>query len=187
MPGSQACPTCGVQLDPMHAPVARIRGGKVVSFCSQDCAAAAPSDALQRRPRSAMPVLSRQTPDPPDLLAAALTPVGAAEPPSRPAPRSTPPPPPMAEPLPPSASQLRRSNRMEASREYLDVESEDEPRLALERGRWRGLLLAVCALVLAGGVALLVRELMPLTGVGDTELGEAESPVREGAGTAAFS
>lgn len=162
----------------MHAPVARIRGGKVVSFCSQDCAAAAPGEAIERRPRAAIPALPRQVPD---SLAAALAPISsepAPRPASRPAPRSTPPPPPMAEPTAPPARQVRRSNRMEASRDYLDAESDDAPRPP-PRGRGRGVVLALCALVLAAGVALLVTEVMPLAGVGDSELGEAESPVRD--------
>jgi HEAT repeat protein len=169
--GTQTCPACGNQLDPMHAPVARIRGGKVVSFCSPDCAAAAPGERLERRPRAAIPALPRQGPD---ALAAALAPI-ASEPVPRPARRSTPPPVPVAQPMP--ARQVRRSNRMDASREYLDVESDDAPRPAPRRGR--GLVLTVCALVLAAGVALLVSEVMPLAGVGDTGLGEAESPVRD--------
>jgi len=183
--GSQSCPACGKQLDPMHAPVARIRGGKVVSFCSQDCAAAAPGEHIERRPRAAIPALPRQGPD---ALAAALAPISTAEPVRRAEPlpraaaRSTPPPPP--EPSAAPARAVRRSNRMDASREYLDVESDDEaPRQAPSRGR--GLILAICALVLAAGVALLVSEVMPLAGVGDSELGEAESPVREAPGAAA--
>ena len=173
--GTQTCPACGNQLDPMHAPVARIRGGKVVSFCSPECAAAAPGEQLERRPRAAIPALPRQGPD---ALAAALAPI-ASEPAPRPARRSTPPPAPMpmpmAEPMP--ARQVRRLNRMDASRDYLDAESDDAPRRAPRRGR--GLVLALCALVLAAGVALLVSEVMPLAGVGDSELGEAESPVRD--------
>lgn len=32
------CPHCSTPLDPTHAPVARIRGARVVTFCSIDCA-----------------------------------------------------------------------------------------------------------------------------------------------------
>ncbi len=170
--GTQTCPACGKQLDPMHAPVARIRGGKVVSFCSPECAAAAPGEQLERRPRAAIPALPRQGPD---ALAAALAPI-ASEPAPRPARRSTPPP--VPEPPAPQVRQVRRSNRMDASRDYLDAESDDLPR-PVPRSRGRGVILGLCALVLAAGVALLVSEVMPLAGVGDSELGEAESPVRD--------
>ena len=111
-----------------------------------------PGEQLERRPRAAIPALPRQGPD---ALAAALAPI-ASEPAPRPARRSTPPPAPMpmpmAEPMP--ARQVRQSNRMDASRDYLDAESDDAPRRAPRRGR--GLVLALCALVLAAGVALLV-------------------------------
>ncbi|GAB4517338.1 MAG: hypothetical protein Tsb0020_35920 [Haliangiales bacterium] len=33
-----ACPTCGAAIDPARAPVARVRAGKVVTFCSLACA-----------------------------------------------------------------------------------------------------------------------------------------------------
>jgi HEAT repeat protein len=34
------CPTCGKPVDPLRAPAVSVRGGKVVSFCSKDCAGA---------------------------------------------------------------------------------------------------------------------------------------------------
>lgn len=36
------CPTCGKALDVLRAPVARVKGGKVVTFCSAACAAGSP-------------------------------------------------------------------------------------------------------------------------------------------------
>ena len=33
------CPTCDVLIDPTRAPIAAVRGGRVVTFCSQACAA----------------------------------------------------------------------------------------------------------------------------------------------------
>jgi len=37
------CPSCSTALDPTHAPVARIRGAKVVTYCSVACADAPPA------------------------------------------------------------------------------------------------------------------------------------------------
>ena len=36
-----ACPTCGKPVDPLRAPAVLVRAGKVISFCSKDCASAA--------------------------------------------------------------------------------------------------------------------------------------------------
>lgn len=38
-----ACPTCGKPVDPLRAPAVSVRDGKVVGFCSKECAAAAES------------------------------------------------------------------------------------------------------------------------------------------------
>ncbi|HWM85162.1 MAG TPA: HEAT repeat domain-containing protein [Kofleriaceae bacterium] len=138
MTGSQNCPSCGNALDPMHAPVARIRGGKVVSFCSAACAAAGPGDDAERRPRSAMPALPR----PPGEALVSPAPQAA---------RVT--------ARPEAEVEPRRSRRMPSSREYLEVEEEPAP-----RRRGRGLILVVCILVLAGGVVLLASEMVPLRG-----------------------
>src|SRR5437763_11620078 len=35
---SPTCPTCGKPIDPLRAPVARISGGKIVTYCSKQCA-----------------------------------------------------------------------------------------------------------------------------------------------------
>lgn len=45
---STSCPTCGKAIDPLRAPVARIAAGRVVSYCSAECA-----DQL---PRAAAPI-----------------------------------------------------------------------------------------------------------------------------------
>ena len=37
------CPTCGKPVDPLRAPAVGVREGKVVSFCSKECAAATES------------------------------------------------------------------------------------------------------------------------------------------------
>lgn len=50
------CPTCGKPVDPLRAPAVRVNAGKVVSFCSKECAAAAetkPVKAPVRAPSAA--------------------------------------------------------------------------------------------------------------------------------------
>jgi HEAT repeat protein len=36
-----SCPTCGKPVDPLRAPAAKIKAGKVVAYCSKECSAAA--------------------------------------------------------------------------------------------------------------------------------------------------
>ncbi len=38
-----ACPTCGKPVDPLRAPAVSVRDGKVVGFCSKECADAGQS------------------------------------------------------------------------------------------------------------------------------------------------
>jgi HEAT repeat protein len=45
---TRACPSCGQALDPLRAPVARIVGGKVLAYCSAECAAGGASVAVPR-------------------------------------------------------------------------------------------------------------------------------------------
>jgi HEAT repeat protein len=79
-----------------------------------------------------------------------------------------------------SAADARR--RMPVSREYLAVEAGEPIRRPPPRSR--GVVLAICALVLAAGVALLATEVLPLDGTEVLEQ-EAESPVRASAGSTA--
>jgi HEAT repeat protein len=171
----------------MHAPVARIRGGKVVSFCSAECAASAGGDDVERRPRAAIPALARSPsarPEPSRPRTAPAAPA-RAEPARRSVPSSAPP------PLPDAGASAqpdaRRAHRLPASHEHLAVESGEA--VARAPGRGRGVVLAVCAIVLAAGVALLVTQLRPLgDAVGDrVGIEQAESPVRSAASSAARS
>jgi HEAT repeat protein/YHS domain-containing protein len=59
------CPTCGKTVDPLRAPAVSVRDGKVVSFCSRECAAAAESKPVVT---SAKPERARTEPPvpPPD-------------------------------------------------------------------------------------------------------------------------
>ncbi|MGE5185717.1 MAG: HEAT repeat domain-containing protein [Acidobacteriota bacterium] len=43
-----ACPTCGKPVDPLRAPAAKIKGGKVVAYCSKECAGAADTAPVAR-------------------------------------------------------------------------------------------------------------------------------------------
>lgn len=45
-----ACPTCGKPVDPLRAPAVGVRDGKVVGFCSKECA-----EALESKPTPAPP------------------------------------------------------------------------------------------------------------------------------------
>jgi GGDEF domain-containing protein len=181
VPGSQTCPTCGNALDPMHAPVARIRGGKVVSFCSAECAAAAPAEET-RRPRASIPALPRQ----PEPAPAVPAPRGRETPAPRvieaPAPRAKETAAPRAVETPKQSAADARRARMPVSRDYLAVEAAEPIRRPPPRSR--GIVLAICAIVLAAGVALLVTEVLPLDGTEVLEQ-EAESPVRASAGSTA--
>lgn len=49
---SSTCPACNAPIEPTRAPVARVRGGRVVTFCSQKCADA---------PEAALTALRAQT------------------------------------------------------------------------------------------------------------------------------
>ncbi|HKE19775.1 MAG TPA: HEAT repeat domain-containing protein [Kofleriaceae bacterium] len=187
----------------MHAPVARIRGGKVVSFCSAECAGTAGADDAERRQRAAMPALARPAsagpvpapaPEQARSRPAPLTPAPPRAEPMRSRPAPPTPAPARAEPVrarapssspPPVPAEVsaaageRRAHRLPASHEHLAVESGEA--VARAPGRGRGVVLAVCALVLAAGVALLVTQVLPLgDAVGDrVGIEEAESPVRE--------
>ena len=44
------CPNCGKQVDPLRAPAVGVRDGKVVPFCSKECAA-----AMESKPTKLVP------------------------------------------------------------------------------------------------------------------------------------
>lgn len=41
------CPTCNIALDPTHAPVARVRAARVVTYCSKSCAESADTGSIR--------------------------------------------------------------------------------------------------------------------------------------------
>jgi HEAT repeat protein len=59
---SSTCPACNAVIDPARAPVARVRGGRVVTFCSRRCADAPESEyaalRAQAAPAAAQPAAS---------------------------------------------------------------------------------------------------------------------------------
>jgi hypothetical protein len=173
--GSQNCPSCGKALDPMHAPVARIRGGKVVSFCSAECAAGlvpgtglpAPAAEPVRRPSAGIEA-AREPRRSSAAMEAAREPerrpsaaMEAAREPSRSAGMEA-----AREPRRSGAMEAARepvrAPRMPSSREYLAADADDSDVRALRRSRrGRGAILTVCVLVLAAGIGLLVTEVLP--------------------------
>ena len=69
------CPTCEKLIDPTHAPVARIVGARIVTFCSQACASGRPEPRPptepevseprpEPRPRAAPPAPTPESPTP---------------------------------------------------------------------------------------------------------------------------
>jgi len=85
------CPTCQSVIDPTRAPVARIRGARVVTFCSVECAEGRPA-AVPEPPPKAKPKAKAKAPAP------AATPPAAAEPNRAAAPARVAPPPPASVP-----------------------------------------------------------------------------------------
>jgi HEAT repeat protein len=149
----RTCPTCGLALDPLRAPVARVVAGRIETFCSRDCAAgmvpvrAARPGADPARPGPARPAAERP------LRPGAERPARpAAERPARPgaappAPAFTPPAGPAAPPGPVEV--------VVAPAGALD--DEDEPRREIDRRRRRNRRVAwLTAGIVAGGMAVVV-------------------------------
>ena len=73
-----SCPTCGKAVDTLRAPAVSVRDGRVVAYCSKECAAAAESRPVAapviaaaaaaaeqkpvKRPPTPVPVAMRRTP-----------------------------------------------------------------------------------------------------------------------------
>jgi HEAT repeat protein len=65
---SQTCPSCGKPLDATRAPVARVRGVKVVTYCSVACADSGAS-GLAAGSQTRTPALAAPVPEPPAPVA----------------------------------------------------------------------------------------------------------------------
>lgn len=58
------CPTCGKPVDPLRAPAVRVTAGKVVPYCSKECASAAESQPVRIAPTKVVRVPSDELPKP---------------------------------------------------------------------------------------------------------------------------
>src|SRR5690606_37915113 len=178
---TRTCPTCERPLDPMHAPVARVRGARIVTYCSVACAegarpvappaaAPAPEPAPARRKekggrdRSAAPPGTQPAPAAP--ARAAPAPAPAASPPRpAPPPAAAPSAPPVAAPtaaLAPAASASPAAAAAAAPSARTEPRPSTAPDLLVPEtraGRPRGALFAVCGLLVAAGVGFIGVEL----------------------------
>ena len=58
-----SCPTCGKPVDALRAPAAKIREGRVVAYCSKECATAADTSPVAKQPAAAArPAVGKATP-----------------------------------------------------------------------------------------------------------------------------
>ncbi len=179
---SQTCPTCGKPLDATRAPVARVRGTRVVTYCSVACAEAGASGlaagsqtrapavvsapaAAQAAAQAAAPAAAQTAPAPapPAAPAAPEAPVERAKA------RSSAPP--MAAPSAVANLKLpaegRVSSELSASAQMVPLRAETRVR------RGRGAFLVVLTMLLGAGVAFLLIEVWPL---GDSEESGVAAP-----------
>jgi|GEM_PF-2242994 len=160
------CPHCQVPLDPTHAPVARIRGAKVVTFCSAACADAdargeAPPERDDDAPVAAVAVVD----EPPRPVAQVIDEPELSEPISSPDIRT-------AEPS--------------GNVEKIDL-SDDRPRVKKVRSparqRRRMHIMVVLSAILLGGMAIAIIDAVspskPSTAKAETEVGRVASPEGE--------
>jgi HEAT repeat protein len=76
-----SCPTCGKPVDPLRAPAVTVRAGRIVGYCSKECASAAESKpvAVAAVPASTPTPTSAPAPTPAPAAAAAPTPAPTPE------------------------------------------------------------------------------------------------------------
>lgn len=169
----------------MHAPVARIRGARVVTFCSVACAdrSATPAPVLASGSEVGVAQVAPAPAEKPAKAAKAAK--------AKPAPRNTPVPAP-APALPPTPTTTPTTSTSTST----PAAATSSGSMALHpeatsRRRGRGALFAVLAVLLAGGIVVLALEVFP----GLAEEGAPERPtpakpretaaaVKEGAATA---
>ncbi|HUJ57063.1 MAG TPA: HEAT repeat domain-containing protein [Kofleriaceae bacterium] len=56
------CPTCGKPVDALRAPAAKVKAGKVVAYCSKECARAADTQPVAMPAETAVKVKAKRTP-----------------------------------------------------------------------------------------------------------------------------
>ncbi|WP_428264243.1 HEAT repeat domain-containing protein [Haliangium sp.] len=74
-----ACPACKAPIDPARAPVARVRDGRVVTFCSTACAEAKPAPTAANRTGATTATATTTAPARTQLRAATAPPVAEHE------------------------------------------------------------------------------------------------------------
>jgi HEAT repeat protein len=159
---SQTCPTCGKPLDATRAPVARVRGTRVVTYCSVACAdgggtgLAAGSET--RAPAVAAPPAEPAAPPaPPALPETVVEPVLEKE---RDRERSPSFAPPVAVAQLKLPSEARTTSEMNA-KSVVPLRAETTPS---RRGRGRAAFLVILTILFGAGVAFVLIEVLPLGG-----------------------
>ena len=161
---SQTCPTCGKPLDATRAPVARVRGARVVTYCSVVCADSG-GTGLAAGSQTGAPAVA------PAAAAPVIVPERAPEKKSPPAPEK---------PAPALSPQLAVAQVKLPAESRLSPESAPPPvaplraeTTSLRRSRGRGTFLVILTMLLGAGVAFLVIEMWPL---GESEKSGAAAP-----------
>ncbi|HEY8141961.1 MAG TPA: HEAT repeat domain-containing protein [Kofleriaceae bacterium] len=155
---SQTCPTCGKPLDATRAPVARVRGTRVVTYCSVACAdgggtgLAAGSEtrapAVAPPPEPAAPVAP---PEPPPIVERVVVDKDRERSPS------------FAPPVAVAQLKLPAEARQTAERAkaVVPLRAETTPS---RRGRGRAAFLVILTILFGAGVAFVLIEVLPLGG-----------------------
>ena len=162
-----SCPVCGKPVDSLRAPAVGVRDGRVVSYCSKDCAALAESGPAKLIPTRTMRMPSNEDTD--RLMEGrerVVTPstgvVAVSSGRARSEPRA-------ASPTPAAAAPPRRYKRADSSVQIADTGSIDD--YVTHEPRRRGLWIAVVLLVVAGAASAAY-----FLGYLDTLLGRSSRP-----------
>ncbi len=141
------CPHCNVPLDPTHAPVARIRGAKVVTFCSAECAGADARGEPSYDRAATTPVAAAAVDEVPKPVAAVVAPEPIVEP----------------EPSAPlEAPTVQAKTPPRSSVEQIDLGDDDLPLVQAQRSparqKKRRQIIAVLSIIFLGGMAIAIIE-----------------------------
>ncbi|HEU5060010.1 MAG TPA: hypothetical protein VFU21_25940, partial [Kofleriaceae bacterium] len=161
---SQTCPTCGKPLDATRAPVARVRGVKVVTYCSVACADSGAS-GLAAGSQTRTPALAAPVPEPPAPVAERVPEKDKEKEKERPAPA-------LAQPAAVSQVKLPAERKAGDSRPPPAAAIPLRAETTLSR-RGRGAFLVILTVLLGAGVAFLVLQVWPL---GRSEKSGAAAP-----------
>ena len=149
---SQTCPTCGKPLDATRAPVARVRGARVVTYCSKACAddggtglaAGSETRTPAVAPAAAAPAPEPPRPPPKEKVAAAPPPLARSE----------------------AVASVKLPAEARASAELRSPAAPVVPLRAETKPsrRGRGAFLVVLTVLMGAGVAFLLIAVWPLGG-----------------------